>query len=56
VSHGVNDAQGTRNAPAIQNMAFQRVLCMMELPPILQPIIPLTSKIEMNGDLNAILI
>jgi cytochrome c peroxidase len=25
VSHGVNDAVGTRNAPAIQNMAFQRV-------------------------------
>jgi cytochrome c peroxidase len=47
---------GTRNAPAIQNMAFQRVFVYdgaLHLDS--QPIIPLTSEIEMNGDLNAIL-
>jgi cytochrome c peroxidase len=49
---------GTRNAPAIQNMAFQRTFmydgAVSHLD--LQPIIPLTSEIEMNGDLNAILV
>jgi cytochrome c peroxidase len=58
VSHGVDNALGTRNAPAIQNMAFQRTFmydgAVSHLD--LQPIIPLTSEIEMKGDLNAILV
>lgn len=57
VSHGVNDAIGTRNAPPIQNMGFQKTFMYDGATNHLdlQPIIPLTSAIEMNGDLNAIL-
>jgi cytochrome c peroxidase len=57
VSHGVDDALGTRNAPSIQNLAFQSVYMYDGAASHLdlQPIIPLTSNIEMNGDLNAIL-
>lgn len=57
VSVGVDNRVGTRNAPAIQNMAFQRsfmwdgVTTHLDL----QPLIPLTSEIEMHGDLTAIL-
>jgi cytochrome c peroxidase len=56
-SHGVGDALGTRNAPPIQNMAFQKTFMYDGATNHLdlQPIIPLTSTIEMNGDLNAIL-
>jgi cytochrome c peroxidase len=56
-SHGVGDAIGTRNAPPIQNMAFQKTFMYDGAANHLdlQPIIPLTSAIEMNGDLNAIL-
>lgn len=57
VSHGVNDAQGTRNTPPIQNLAYQSVFMYDGSADHLdlQPIIPLTSIIEMNGNLNAIL-
>lgn len=57
VSHGVGDALGTRNAPPIQNMAFQTSYMYDGAAENLdlQPIIPLTSAIEMNGDLNVIL-
>ncbi len=57
VSHGVNNATGTRNTPPIQNLAFQSVYMWDGVTSSLdmQPVIPLTSKIEMNGDLNAIL-
>ncbi|WP_149207766.1 cytochrome-c peroxidase [Flavobacterium johnsoniae] len=57
VSHGVDNATGTRNAPPIQNMAFQPIFMYDGTADNLdlQPIIPLTSIIEMNGDLNAIL-
>ena len=57
VSHGVNDAIGTRNATPIQNMAFQTSFMYDGAANHLdlQPIIPLTSEIEMNGNLNAIL-
>jgi cytochrome c peroxidase len=57
VSHGVNDAQGTRNTPSIQNLAYQNIFMYDGAADHLdlQPIIPLTSIIEMNGDLNAIL-
>jgi cytochrome c peroxidase len=57
VSHGVNDAQGTRNTPSIQNLAYQTTFMYDGAANHLdlQPVIPLTSIIEMNGDLNAIL-
>ncbi|MFP9118951.1 cytochrome-c peroxidase [Flavobacterium sp. RNTU_13] len=57
VSHGVDNRVGTRNAPAVQNMAFlssymwDGVTTHLDL----QPLIPLTSDVEMHGDLNAIL-
>lgn len=53
VSHGVNDKAGTRNATPIQNLAFQQSFMWdgaadhLEL----QPIIPLTSTIEMDASL-----
>lgn len=56
VSHGVEDRMGTRNALPIQNLAFFTTFMWdgatnsLEL----QPIIPLTSHIEMDGDLTAI--
>ncbi|OCB78083.1 cytochrome-c peroxidase [Flavobacterium crassostreae] len=57
VSHGVDNALGIRNAPAIQNMAYQRIYMYDGATSHLdlQPIIPLTSTVEMNGDLNRIL-
>lgn len=57
VSVGVNNRQGTRNAPAIQNMAYLSSFMWDGVAGHLdmQPLIPLTSEIEMNGDLNAIL-
>jgi cytochrome c peroxidase len=57
VSHGVDNAQGTRNTPSIQNLAYQSIFMYDGAADHLdlQPIIPLTSIIEMNGDLNAIL-
>ncbi|MFP5436719.1 MAG: cytochrome-c peroxidase [Bacteroidia bacterium] len=57
VSVGVENRLGTRNAPAIQNMGFltsfmwDGVTAHLDL----QPLIPLTSEIEMNGNLNGIL-
>ncbi|OOV17593.1 cytochrome-c peroxidase [Flavobacterium sp. LM4] len=57
VSHGVANAMGTRNAPPIQNMAFQTSYMYDGAAENLdlQPIIPLTSVIEMDGNLNTIL-
>lgn len=57
VSHGVDNALGTRNAPSIQNLAFQSIFMYDGAAGHLdlQPLIPLTSEIEMNGDLTAIL-
>lgn len=57
VSHGVNDAEGTRNTPPIQNLAYQSNFMYDGAADHLdlQPLIPLKSIIEMNGDLNAIL-
>ena len=57
VSHGVDNLVGTRNSPAIQNMGFlstymwDGVTTHLDL----QPLIPLTSDVEMNGDLTEIL-
>lgn len=55
ISHGVDNQAGTRNAPPIQNLAFQKVYmwdgAVSHLD--LQPLLPLTSPVEMNGDLAA---
>lgn len=57
VSHGVNNAMGTRNSPSIQNMAFQTQFMWDGAADNLEflPVIPLLSEIEMNGNLNQIL-
>lgn len=57
VSHGVNDAIGTRNATPIQNLAFSSSYMWDGATTHLdlQPIIPLTSPIEMNGNLEKII-
>ena len=51
-SHGVGNAIGTRNAPPIQNMVFQTTFMWDGAATHLdlQPIIPLTSEIEMHGN------
>lgn len=51
-SHGVDDNIGTRNTPPIQNLAFQTVYMWDGATTHLdlQPIIPFTSEIEMNGN------
>lgn len=56
VSHGVNNAQGRRNAQPIQNLAFTSVFMWDGAADHLdlQPIIPLTAEIEMNGNLQSI--
>lgn len=55
VSHGVGDAIGTRNTPPIQNLAYQTAFMLDGATTHLdlQPIIPFTSPIEMNGDFTA---
>lgn len=52
VSHGVNNTSGTRNSPSIQNMAFQTQFMWDGAADNLdfQPVIPLLSEIEMNGN------
>ena len=57
VSHGVNNAMGTRNAPSIQNLAYQTQFMWDGATTHLdlQPIIPLLSSIEMNGNLTNIM-
>jgi len=56
-SHGVGEAIGTRNTPALQNLAYQSVFmydgAVSHLD--LQPIVPLTNPVEMNGNINQIL-
>lgn len=51
-SHGVGDNIGTRNTPSIQNLAFQTAFMYDGATTHLdlQPIIPFTSPIEMNGN------
>lgn len=55
-SQGVNGANGTRNTPSIQNLAFQNIFMYDGASNHLdlQPIIPLTSEIEMNGNVENI--
>lgn len=52
-SQGVDGQNGTRNTPSIQNLAFQNVFMYDGASDHLdlQPVIPLTSEIEMNGNL-----
>jgi cytochrome c peroxidase len=51
-SHGVDNAIGTRNTPSIQNLAYQSTFMYDGATNHLdlQPIIPFTNPIEMNGD------
>jgi len=57
VSHGVNNQLGTRNAQPIQNLAYQTTFMWDGAANHLdlQPVIPLTSAIEMNGNLTSII-
>lgn len=51
-SHGVGDNIGTRNTPPIQNLGYQTTFMFDGAASHLdlQPIIPFTSSIEMNGN------
>ncbi|RYZ38395.1 MAG: c-type cytochrome [Sphingobacteriales bacterium] len=51
LSHGIDNMVGLRNTPAIQNMAYQRAFMWDGAADHLdlQPIIPLTSELEMDG-------
>ena len=55
LSHGVNNNVGTRNTPPIQNLAFQTSFMWDGATSHLdlQPIIPFTSPIEMNGNFSS---
>ncbi|MES2543248.1 MAG: cytochrome c peroxidase [Bacteroidota bacterium] len=56
VSQGVNGQTGARNSPSIQNLGFQTTFMYDGATDHLnlQPIIPLTSPIEMNGSFSTI--
>ena len=57
-SHGVDDAIGTRNTPPIQNLAYQTTFMYDGATSHLdlQPIIPFTSPVEMNGNFSDVII
>ncbi len=57
VSHGVNGLLGTRNSPPIQNMAFIQAFNWDGAANHLdmQPIIPITSEVEMNETFTSVL-
>lgn len=56
VSHGVNGLSGTRNSPSIQNLGYQNTFMYDGATEHLnlQPIIPITSEVEMNGNFSQI--
>ncbi len=56
VSAGINGLIGTRNSPAIQNLGFQTTFMYDGATDHLnlQPIIPITSEIEMDGNFTQI--
>ena len=56
VSQGVNGQIGTRNSPSIQNLGYQTTFMFDGATEHLnlQPIIPITSAIEMNGNFSQI--
>lgn len=55
-SQGVDGRSGTRNTPSIQNLAFQNVFMYDGATDHLdlQPVIPLTSEVEMDANLEAV--
>ena len=57
VSHGVNGALGTRNAPPLQNMIFMEDFnwdgSVSHLDA--QPIVPITTEVEMNESITSVL-
>jgi cytochrome c peroxidase len=56
VSHGVDGLTGTRNSPSIQNLGYQTTFMYDGAVDHLnlQPIIPITSEVEMNGNFSNI--
>lgn len=56
LSHGVNDQVGTRNAPAMQNLAFQTAFFYDGAASNLEavPIVPIHNPVEMNETLPSI--
>ncbi|PHQ29890.1 cytochrome-c peroxidase [Leeuwenhoekiella nanhaiensis] len=56
-SHGIDDLEGTRNAPAIQNMAFQTEFAWDGATSHLDlfPIIPITNEVEMGETMTGVL-
>lgn len=56
ISHGVNGQSGTRNSPSIQNLGYQTTFMFDGATEHLnlQPIIPITSPVEMNGNFSQI--
>lgn len=56
VSQGVDGKSGTRNSPSIQNLGYQTTFMFDGATDHLnlQPIIPITSPIEMNGNFSQI--
>ncbi len=57
LSHGINDLIGTRNAPALQNLAWQPYFMWDGAIPILerQPLAPITHPKEMGSSLKELL-
>lgn len=57
LSHGIHDQLGTRNAPAIQNLAwYTSFMWDGGIPDLdLQPIAPITNPVEMGDTLQAVL-
>lgn len=55
-SQGVNGLTGTRNSPSIQNLAFQNIFMFDGATEHLnlQPIIPITNPVEMDGNFSQI--
>lgn len=56
-SHGIDDLEGTRNTPAIQNLAFQTEFAWDGATSHLDlfPIIPITNEVEMGETLSGVL-
>ncbi|WP_072304323.1 cytochrome-c peroxidase [Cellulophaga fucicola] len=56
-SHGVNDLEGTRNTPPVQNMAFLENFAWDGATGHLDlfPIIPITTEVEMNETLESVI-
>lgn len=56
ISQGINGLNGTRNSPSIQNLAFQTTFMFDGATDHLnlQPIIPITNPVEMDGNFSQI--